>query len=167
MTPPLPYYPAVMGFREDVATARRLLAEAGYPNGDGFPRLTIQCNTHQHHKRIAEYIQQKWNENLGIEVELINKEWKVFVSSLTTGDYQVSRAGWIGSYLDPITFLDMWVTGSALNTGGWYQECPGPPSLEDHLQEIETRTCTLLPVQCYDILLFFLHSRLCRYFHPK
>jgi len=72
VTPPLPYYPAVAGFRENVATAKKLPAEAGYPNGDGFPRLTIQYNTHEQHKRIAEYIQHRWNENLGIEVELVN-----------------------------------------------------------------------------------------------
>ncbi|UCF97810.1 MAG: peptide ABC transporter substrate-binding protein [Spirochaetaceae bacterium] len=119
LTPPLPRYPAVIGFREDLATARSLLAEAGFPGGEGFPRLTLLYNTHEGHKRIAEYVQQLWSDKLGLEVEIENKEWNAFLASLDTCDFDIARAGWMGTYLDPNTFLDLWTTESEVNSCNW------------------------------------------------
>lgn len=106
-------------FQEDVEKARQLLAEAGYPNGQGFPTLTILYNTSEGHQRIAEAIQEMWKNNLGINVQLTNQEWGVYLDSRSTGDYEIARAGWIGDYIDPMTFIDMFVTGGGNNDTNW------------------------------------------------
>ena len=90
----------------DPELARSLLAKSGYKNGDGFPVLEILFNTSEGHRKIALAIQQMWQENLGINVELVNQDWKVYLAREMTGDFQISRAGWIGDYEDPNTFLD-------------------------------------------------------------
>ena len=103
----------------DIATAKALLAQAGYPNGKGFPAFTLLYNTSQAHKSIAEAIQQMWNKNLGITCTLKNEEWGVYLDDRTNLNYTVARAGWIGDYMDPNTFLDMFVTGGGNNGTGW------------------------------------------------
>lgn len=102
-----------------VDEAKRLLAEAGFPGGKGFPTIEILYNTHEGHKKFAEAVQQMLRTNLGINVTIVNQEWKVYLDSQKTLSYQLSRAGWIGDYNDPNTFLDMWVTGGGQNETGW------------------------------------------------
>ena len=97
--------------------AADLLAEAGYPNGIGFPTFSILYNTNDLHKKIAEFVQQQWKENLNINVELENQEWATYLSSRNAGNFQVARAGWVGDYQDPNTFLDMFITGAGMNGG--------------------------------------------------
>ena len=104
---------------EDLAEAKRLLAEAGYPDGKGLPPIELLYNTLEAHRIIAETIQQMWKKNLGIDVQLVNQEWKVYLDSQRTLNYQISRASWIGDYNDPNTFLDMWTTGNGNNRTGW------------------------------------------------
>ncbi|MFA5570669.1 MAG: peptide ABC transporter substrate-binding protein [Sphaerochaetaceae bacterium] len=101
----------------DVARARKLLADAGYPNGVGFPKTLIMYNTDGGHKAIGEFLQQEWKNNLNITLELENTEWATYLSRRNVGDFQLSRAGWVGDYQDPNTFLDMFVTGTAMNGG--------------------------------------------------
>ena len=103
----------------DIATAKQLLAEAGYPDGKGFPTIEILYNTSNAHKAIAEAIQEMWKKNLGIDVTLTNQEWAVYLDNRTALKYQVARAGWIGDYVDAMTFMDMWVTGGGNNDTGW------------------------------------------------
>jgi oligopeptide transport system substrate-binding protein len=103
----------------DVEQARKLLAEAGYPDGKGFPKLTLMFNTADTHKTIAEAVQQMWKKNLGIDVELENQEWKVYIDSQRTLNYQIGRYAWIGDYVDPNSFLDMFITGGGNNQTGW------------------------------------------------
>ena len=103
----------------DIAAARKLLSEAGYPDGKGFPHMELLYNTSEGHRAIAEAVQQMWKENLGIEVQLVNEEWKVYLDSQRTLNYQVCRAAWIADYVDPNSFLDMWLTGGGNNDTGW------------------------------------------------
>lgn len=120
LTPPNAQgYMARAKVKQDVELARTLLADAGYPNGEGFPRLEILYNTYEDHKVIAVALQQMWKKALNIDVILQNQDWKVYLASVRGMDYQIARAGWIGDYLDPNTFLDMFVTDGGNNNTGW------------------------------------------------
>lgn len=106
-------------FEYDVEAARALLAEAGYPNGEGFPKLDILYNTDESHRLVAIAIQQMWKQALNVNITLVNQDWQVYLDSETRGNYQISRAGWIGDYADPNNFLDMLLTGGGNNRTGW------------------------------------------------
>ena len=118
LTPPLYSYPAVIGFKEDTEKARELLAEAGYPGGDGFRELVLTFNESKGHQMIAEYCQKTWAEELGIIVKLKSLQWEDFVNNYTILNFEIQRGGWYGHYLDPNAFLDMFVTGSDTNWPG-------------------------------------------------
>lgn len=105
--------------QERVAEARRLYEEAGYSR-DRPLRLQILYNTHENHRTIAVAISSMWNEALGVETELVNEEWKVFLETRRTRQTtQVFRAGWIGDYNDANTFAEMMHSQSGLNDSGW------------------------------------------------
>jgi len=95
--------------------ARQLLADAGYPNGEGFPTVEYLYNTLDRHRAIGEALQQMWKTQLGIDVSLNNQEWGVFSATRRNGDYTIARQGWVGDYNDPCTFLDMFKTGAGSN----------------------------------------------------
>ena len=99
--------------------ARKLLAEAGYPGGRGFPKLEIHYNTDQGHQAIAELARKQWQRELGINVTLRNEEWASAQNTQQQMDYMLSRRAWIGDYLDPNTYLDMFVTGGENNSTGF------------------------------------------------
>ncbi|MEJ8554672.1 peptide ABC transporter substrate-binding protein [Tepidibacter sp. Z1-5] len=103
----------------NVEEAQKLLAEAGYPNGEGFPETTVYYNTDENHKAIAEAVQEMWKKNLNIDVKLQNQEWKVFQETRIQGHFQIARNGWIGDYSDPMTFLDMFISTSGNNNSHW------------------------------------------------
>ena len=105
--------------KEDMAAARQLLAEAGYPDGRNFPTVEVLFNTLQSHKAIAEALQQMWKKNLNINIVLHNEEWKVYLDSMRRTNYSIARASWIGDYVDPSTFLDLFTTDSGNNETGW------------------------------------------------
>ncbi|AOS44890.1 Periplasmic oligopeptide-binding protein precursor [Lacunisphaera limnophila] len=119
MTPPTEKYTARARLTGDLTEARRLLAEAGFPEGRGFPRIELLYNTQDNHRRVCEALQEMWRQNLGIEVGLINQEWKVYLRSMDTLDYDMARGGWIGDYNDPNSFYDTFVTGGGNNRTGW------------------------------------------------
>ena len=117
--PGLPGYQPVSGPGYDRKKARELLAEAGYPEGKGFPAVDILFNTNESHKTVSEVLAQMWKENLGVTVGLRNTEWKIYMEEVRKLRYHVTRAGWNGDYLDPNTFLDMFVTGGGNNNTGF------------------------------------------------
>jgi oligopeptide transport system substrate-binding protein len=99
--------------------ARKLLAEAGFPEGRGFPVIQLLLDDNQNHKAVAEAITGMWQEHLGIQSKIIEQEYRVYLSTMFAKDYQVARVGWIADYNDPMTFLDMWVTGNDNNLADW------------------------------------------------
>lgn len=112
------YIPAAT-IQENADLARQLLAEAGFPKGKGFPRITLSFNADEGHQMVAELVQAQWKEQLGIDFELVSMEWGAFLHSQSTLDFWIARSGWIGDYVDPNTFLDLFVTGGANNQTGF------------------------------------------------
>ena len=104
---------------ENIEEAKKLLEEGLAEEGMDSLEFTVLYNTSEGHKRIAEAIQQMWNENLGANVTLENTEFQVKIDREHALDYEVSRAGWIGDYVDPNTFLDMFTSWSEQNNTGW------------------------------------------------
>ena len=120
MTPPgTAGYTPPESFSYNPDEARRLLARAGFPGGQGFPVLGLLYNTSEGHRRIAESVQQMWQQQLGISIELNNQEWKVYLNSRNAGNFDIARAGWVGDYPDPDTFLDLLLSDSGNNRTGW------------------------------------------------
>jgi oligopeptide transport system substrate-binding protein len=119
-TPPgLPGYTPPAGSSVDFVGARRLLAEAGFPGGKGLPPLEMLFNSSENHHVIAEAVQEMWRRELGIEVRLVNQEFKVVVTERRSGNYQILLSDWVGDYLDASTFLDLWRSDSLNNHTGW------------------------------------------------
>lgn len=93
----------------DVDTAKKLLAEGMKELGiTKLPPITLSFNTSDGHKKIAEAIQDQWKKNLGVDVTLENKEWKVYIEDLHQGKFQIGRMGWLADFNDPITFLELY-----------------------------------------------------------
>ena len=111
------FYPSTK-LEYDPVRARELLVQAGYEEGT-FPSFELLYNTSEGHQKLAQAIQQMWKKNLNVDVTLTNTDWKVYLSKMSIGDFSVARAGWIGDYVDPKSFLDMMVTGRGNNQTGW------------------------------------------------
>jgi oligopeptide transport system substrate-binding protein len=118
-------YPGTAGYASrarlegTIEDAKRLLAEAGFPEGKGIPTIEILYNTSENHRSIAEALQQMWRRNLGINVSLVNQEWKVYLDMRHTRNYSLARAGWVADYVDPHTFLEIWESTNGNNDTNW------------------------------------------------
>lgn len=106
-------------YEANVREAQRLLADAGYPGGEGLPTMTLMFNSNDMHSQIAEFLQAQWRETLGVSIKLEAKEWSTFLADIRKQDYVIARQGWIGDYVDPNTFLNLFVTDGAQNNTGW------------------------------------------------
>ncbi len=100
-------------YEANVKEAKKLLADAGYPDGKGFPSIEIMINPG--HESIAEAVIYMWQQELGINATVSSQDWAVFTDTRRRGDYQIARHGWLADYNDPISFLDMWVTNGGNN----------------------------------------------------
>lgn len=114
-------YSTPMVLKFDPVEARRLLAEAGFPDGKGFPKFDILINTMESHRTIAEAIMAMWQQHLKLPVTVLNQDWSVYLKSQRDLEFTVCRAGWVGDYLDPFTFLSIWQKGDGNNNTGWHQ----------------------------------------------
>jgi oligopeptide transport system substrate-binding protein len=120
LTPPgTANYEAPEGLGHDPELGRKLLAEAGYPGGRGFPSFNYLYNTAKQHEQIAVELQQMWKKELGITMEVRQVEWKMYLSDQSKLNYDTSRSSWIGDYNDPNTFLDMFMSNNGNNRTGW------------------------------------------------
>lgn len=117
--PWIPGYVSPGGGGQDLDAARALLTEAGYAGGAGLPEIEYLYNASELHQEIAEVLSTTLRRDLGVVLRLRREEPKVYFGSQESGDYTLSRAGWIGDYLDPRTFLEMFVTGGEHNQTGW------------------------------------------------
>lgn len=115
----LPGYQRKVQFPHDPQRASQLMAEAGFPMGQGFPELTYLFNSSESHRRIAEALQAMWLETLGISLRLENVEWRTYLQRRAEGDFEIARAVWIGDYPEPSTFLGLWAGGEANEWSGW------------------------------------------------
>lgn len=122
LTPPgagaTPYTPPP-GLEFDPERARALLAEAGHPNGRGLPRVEYLYFPKTVETNIAVELQSMWKEHLGVSVQLVKQEWKIYLASMKALDYQMCRSSWVGDYNDPNTFLEMFTSASGNNRTGW------------------------------------------------
>ncbi len=119
MTPPMGDYKPPHLLEFDRVLAKRVLDDAGYPGGKGFPRLKVLIASKETAATLAQAVQAMWRDTLGIEVEIENKEWNAYLVAMQELDYDIANAGWVGDYLDPLTFLEMWTPGNGNNLTGW------------------------------------------------
>ena len=105
--------------RADIKEAKRLLAEAGYPDGKGFPKVSYKYNSNPGNKSLAEALQGMWKQVLGVEVELLNEEWKVFIETRMKKDYFIARDAWIMDFFDAGSLLETMITNSPQNNTGY------------------------------------------------
>lgn len=112
-------YVSPAGLPYDVAAARKLLADAGYPGGVGFPHLTILYNTDGNHAIASQILRRQWQENLGIQTDLEGVEVKIFGERYHTQQFDIARASWYGDYNDPSTFTDVFKSDSTDNNAKW------------------------------------------------
>ncbi len=109
--------------------ARDLLAQAGFPEGRGFPTMQIMTTSRDVQRVMAESIQAMWVRVLGVPVEIRACEWTAYKAALQNGEYDISSCSWSGDFLDPATFVELWQTGAGNNCTGW-----GSPVCDEQLE---------------------------------
>lgn len=103
-------------YAANVAEAQKLLAEAGYPNGEGFPTVSYATNVAGVHVSTAEALAYMWKENLGVNVEIEQMEWNVFLAARRNGEHTLARDGWVADFADPSNLLDLFTSYSGNNS---------------------------------------------------
>ena len=109
-------------YEKNCEEARKLLAEAGYPEGQGFPKFEYMTNPTSLHIAIAEALQNMWKTELGIDCTVVQQEWAVFLDTRPKGEFNVARDGWVPDYDDPSSFLDIFMSGNGNNDSHFYND---------------------------------------------
>lgn len=112
-------YPGLKSKIYDPETAKKLLSEAGFSGGKGFPKITLKFNTSEGHRKIAEAIQQMWLKVLGVQINIENMEWRSLLDDQNRSNFDILRSAWTGDYLDPNTFLSIMTSKSKNNHTNW------------------------------------------------
>ena len=99
--------------------AKKALAEAGYPDGEGFPTIQLSFYSDDNVKKIAEAVKEMWEQNLGIKVEVSSADWAVFYSDVQAGNYEVAAMGWGADYINPMSFLPLMYTDDITNNANY------------------------------------------------
>ncbi len=107
---------------EQVEEAKKLLEEAGYPNGEGFTPFEYSTNDASYHKPVAEYLQSVWKEELGIDMSINVQEWKTFTADRRAGNFSVARHGWLFDWNDPSNMINLFETNNGNNDGKYSSE---------------------------------------------
>lgn len=124
-------------YEGNLEKAKQILAEAGYPNGEGLPTFEYLYNSEgAAHMQIGEALQDMWGK-IGVKVNLVSQEWATFLNTRKDGDYDIARNGWLADYNDPISFLDMWITSSGNNDAQWSN-----PEYDKLISQIKSETDT-------------------------
>lgn len=109
-------YIDVNNYEADLEEAKQLLADAGYPDGEGFPSISYTTNDSGYHKVVAEYLQDAWAK-LGIDLQVDIVEWASFTPMRRNGDFDIARNGWVGDYTDPSNMLELFYSTNGNNDG--------------------------------------------------
>lgn len=132
IVPPFGDYEAAGAICFDPEEARRLLGESGFASASAFPEINLLTTDSDSGRREAEALQAMWNKHLGIQVRIQQREWTTYLQRQFDGDFDLAVAGWIGDYLDPTTFLEMWIKDGGNNNTGWHS-----PAFEELLTQAE------------------------------
>ena len=119
-------------YQANLEAAKAALAEAGYPNGEGFPVITYSTNDSGYHVAVAEYLQSAYKE-LGITMNIDKVEWASFTPMRRAGDYEMARNGWVMDYNDASNLLELMQTGNGNNDGKYSN-----PEFDAALEEAKT-----------------------------
>ncbi|MDR1541709.1 MAG: peptide ABC transporter substrate-binding protein [Clostridiales bacterium] len=139
-------------YEENKALAQQALADAGYPGGEGFPKLSYLYNTNSTHAVIGEALQDMWKNVLGIEIELRSAEWATVLQDRRNGNFDISRNGWIADYNDPVTMLNLFTSTSG-NNDGKYSSAEYDAKIEASNRETDPAKRDQLLHEAEDILL--------------